>query len=92
VQAFFGKKILEFQNNTHSCLAECKSEAGLSRAPPGCHSTNHWASSAIRRRRPLSIKTVNRRPCQYWLDRSAKARLIDRCLQLFGGYGYNGKD
>ena len=73
----FGKKIIEFQN-TQFVLAECKTEATIA----GCSTT--IASSAI-------STASSTPPPPRWPSTGSptcRARVIDRCLQLFGGYGY----
>jgi acyl-CoA dehydrogenase len=73
----FGKAIIEFQN-TQFELAECKSEATVARVfldhCIGCHVEG-------------KLDTVTASMAKYWLT-DLNGKIIDRCLQLFGGYGY----
>jgi acyl-CoA dehydrogenase len=73
----FGKQIIEFQN-TQFVLAECKSEATI-----GCIFHDH----CIERYLNGSLDTVTASMAKYWLT-DLQGKIIDRCLQLFGGYGY----
>ena len=73
----FGKKIIEFQN-TQFVLAECKSEATVARV---------FHDYCIARYLEGGLDTVTASMAKYWLT-DLQGRIIDRCLQLFGGYGY----
>jgi acyl-CoA dehydrogenase len=73
----FGKTIIEFQN-TQFELAECKSEATIGRV---FH--DHCVERHIRR----ELDTVTASMAKYWLT-DLQNKIVDRCLQLFGGYGY----
>jgi len=73
----FGKPIIEFQN-TQFELAECKSEATIGRV---FH--DHCVERHIRR----ELDTVTASMAKYWLT-DLQNKIVDRCLQLFGGYGY----
>ena len=73
----FGKAIIEFQN-TQFELAECKTEATIA----GCSST--IASAAMSR--ASSTPSPPRWPNTG--SPTCSGKIIDRCLQLFGGYGY----
>src|SRR5881227_3481441 len=73
----FGKAIIEFQN-TQFELAECKSEATIGRV---FH--DHCVERHIRR----ELDTVTASMAKYWLT-DLQNKIVDRCLQLFGGYGY----
>ena len=73
----FGKPIIDFQN-TRFELAECKTEAAW-RA-----SSSTIASSGTER---ASSTPPPRRMAKYWLT-DLQCKVIDGCLQLYGGYGY----
>ena len=73
----FGKKIVEFQN-TQFVLAECKSEATIAKV---------FLDHCIERHVKAELDTVTASMAKYWLSDLA-GKIIDRCLQLFGGYGY----
>ena len=73
----FGKAIIEFQN-TQFELAECKSEATIGRV---FH--DHCVGRHIERQ----LDTVTASMAKYWLT-DLQNKIVDRCLQLFGGYGY----
>jgi acyl-CoA dehydrogenase len=73
----FGRKIIEFQN-TQFVLAECKSEATIGRV---------FHDHCIERYLAGTLDTVTASMAKYWLT-DLQGRIIDRCLQLFGGYGY----
>ena len=73
----FGKKVIEFQN-TQFVLAECKSEATVARV---------FHNFCIDRYLNGALDTVTASMAKYWIT-DLQGRIIDRCLQLFGGYGY----
>jgi acyl-CoA dehydrogenase len=73
----FGKKIIEFQN-TQFGLAECKSEATIARV---------FHDHCIQRYLDGTLDTVTASMAKYWLT-DLQGKIIDRCLQFFGGYGY----
>jgi acyl-CoA dehydrogenase len=73
----FGKKIIEFQN-TEFTLAECKSEATVAKV---------FLDHCIGRHVKGELDTVTASMAKYWLT-DLLAKIADRCLQLFGGYGY----
>ena len=73
----FGKKIIEFQN-TQFVLAECKSEATIARV---------FHDHCIGRYLERSLDTATASMAKYWIT-DVQGKVIDRCLQLFGGYGY----
>jgi len=73
----FGKTILEFQN-TQFVLAECKTEATVGRI---------FLDNCIGRHVAGELDTVTASMAKYWLT-DLQGKIIDRCLQLFGGYGY----
>jgi len=73
----FGKAVIEFQN-TQFVLAECKSEATIGKV---FH--DHCVERHIRR----ELDTTTASMAKYWLT-DLQGKIVDRCLQLFGGYGY----
>jgi acyl-CoA dehydrogenase len=73
----FGKAILDFQN-TQFVLAECKTEATIGRV---------FLDHCIARHLDGALDTVTASMAKYWLTET-QGRIVDRCLQLFGGYGY----
>ena len=73
----FGKAIIDFQN-TQFELAECKTEATIGRV---FH--DHCVERHIRH----ELDTVTASMAKYWLT-DLQNKIVDRCLQLFGGYGY----
>jgi acyl-CoA dehydrogenase len=73
----FGKRIIEFQN-TQFVLAECKSEATVARV---------FHDNCIERYLNGALDTVTASMAKYWIT-DVQGKIIDRCLQLFGGYGY----
>jgi acyl-CoA dehydrogenase len=73
----FGKKIVEFQNSQF-VLAECKSEATIAKV---------FLDHCIERHVKGELDTVTASMAKYWLT-DLLGKVTDRCLQLFGGYGY----
>jgi acyl-CoA dehydrogenase len=73
----FGKPIIEFQN-TQFELAECKTEATIGRV---------FVDYCISRHLDKELDTTTASMAKYWLT-DLQCRIIDRCLQLHGGYGY----
>jgi acyl-CoA dehydrogenase len=73
----FGKAILEFQN-TQFVLAECKSEATIGRV---------FHDHCVERHVKGELDTVTASMAKYWMT-DLQNRIVDRCLQLHGGYGY----
>jgi acyl-CoA dehydrogenase len=73
----FGKKIIDFQN-TQFVLAECKSEATMSRV---------FHDHCLERYLNGTLDTVTASMAKYRLT-DILGTIVDRCLQLFGGYGY----
>ena len=73
----FGKKIIEFQN-TQFVLAECKSEATMARV---------FHDHCLERYLAGTLDTVTASMAKYRLT-DILGTIVDRCLQLFGGYGY----
>ena len=73
----FGKAIIDFQNSQF-ILAECKSEATIARV---------FHDHCIERYLAGNLDTVTASMAKYWIT-DLQGKIIDRCLQLFGGYGY----
>src|SRR6202171_5658257 len=73
----FGKAIIDFQN-TQFELAECKSEATIGRV---------FHDYCVERHVRRELDTVTASMAKYWLT-DLQNKIVDRCLQLFGGYGY----
>src|SRR3954462_13301496 len=73
----FGKKIIEFQN-TQFELAACKTEAGIAKT---------FADDCIHRGLKGELDNATAAMAKYWAS-DALGKVADRCLQLFGGYGY----
>ena len=59
-------------------LAECKSEATIARV---------FQDHCIERYLNGQLDTVTASMAKYWIT-DVQGKIIDRCLQLFGGYGY----
>src|SRR4029077_15336048 len=73
----FGKKIIEFQN-TQFELAECKTEATVAKV---------FCDECIDRGLKGELDNTTAAMAKYW-STDALGKVADRCLQLFGGYGY----
>ena len=73
----FGQAIIEFQN-TQFELAECKTEATIAKV---------FLDHCIERHVSGQLDTVTASMAKYRLT-DTQGKVIDRCLQLFGGYGY----
>jgi acyl-CoA dehydrogenase len=73
----FGKRIIDFQN-TQFVLAECKSEATIARV---------FLDHCIERHLKGELDTTTASMAKYW-HTDLLGKIVDRCLQLFGGYGY----
>lgn len=73
----FGKPILDFQN-TQFVLAECKTEATVARV---------FVDNCIERHIKGELDAVGASMAKYWVT-DMQAKVVDRCLQLFGGYGF----
>src|SRR6186997_1159272 len=73
----FGKKIIEFQN-TQFVLAECKTEATVARV-----FVDHCIGVHLQGKLDASTASM----AKYWLT-DLEGKIVDRCLQLFGGYGF----
>jgi acyl-CoA dehydrogenase len=73
----FGKPIIEFQN-TQFTLAECKTEATVARV---------FHDNCVERHVRHELDTTTASMAKYWIT-DLQNSIVDRCLQLFGGYGY----
>ena len=73
----FGKKIVEFQN-TQFELAECKTETTVAKV---------FIDHCIERHVAGQLDTVTASMAKAW-STDLLGKTVDRCLQLFGGYGY----
>jgi acyl-CoA dehydrogenase len=73
----FGRKLIEFQN-TQFVLAECKTEATVARV---------FVDHCIGRLIEGALDTVTASMAKCWVT-DTEGKIVDRCLQLFGGYGY----
>ncbi len=75
-RAAFGKKIAEFQN-TQFVLAECVTEATIAKT---------FLDACIVEHLDGKLTTEKASMVKYWMT-DLQGKIIDRCLQLFGGYG-----
>lgn len=73
----FGKAILDFQN-TQFKLAELKTEATIGRV---------FYNDCVTRHISGGLDPVTASMAKYWLS-DLQCKIVDECLQLFGGYGY----
>jgi acyl-CoA dehydrogenase len=73
----FGQRLIDFQN-TQFELAECKTEATIARV---------FVDHCIERHLASGLDTATASMAKYWLT-DLQCKIIDRCLQLHGGYGY----
>ena len=73
----FGKRILDFQN-TQFVLAECKTEANVGRA---------FVDRLIGLHLEGKLDAATASMAKYWIS-DLECKIVDRCLQLFGGYGF----
>ena len=73
----FGKRIIDFQN-TQFELAECKTLVTVAKT-----FTYDCAEKHLRG----ELDAVTASMAKYWVT-DVENQVIDRCLQLFGGYGY----
>ena len=73
----FGKRIIDFQNTSFS-LAEAKTEATIARV---------FLDHCIARHVAGGLDTVTASMAKYWLT-DLQGKIVDRCLQFFGGYGF----
>jgi acyl-CoA dehydrogenase len=73
----FGKQIIDFQN-TQFKLAECKTEATVARV-----FVNHCVELHLQKKLDATMASM----AKLWLS-DLQCKIVDECLQLFGGYGY----
>ena len=73
----FGKRILDFQN-TQFKLAECKTEATVGRV---------FVARLIGLHLEGKLDAATASMAKYWIS-DLENKIVDECLQLFGGYGY----
>jgi acyl-CoA dehydrogenase len=73
----FGKTLLEMQN-TRFVLAEIKTEATVARI---------FMDRCVEDMLAGRLDTVRASMAKYWIS-DLQCSVVDRCLQLFGGYGY----
>lgn len=73
----FGKTIADFQN-TRFKLAEVKTEATVART---------FLDACIERHMRGELDVPTAAMCKWWLS-ELECKVVDTCLQLFGGYGY----
>jgi acyl-CoA dehydrogenase len=73
----FGKRLIDFQN-TQFKLAECKTEATVGRV---------FVDRLIGLHLEGKLDAATASMAKYWIT-DLENRIVDECLQLFGGYGY----
>jgi len=73
----FGKSIIDFQNSQF-VLAECKTEATIAKV---------FVDNCIERHMAGGLDATTASMAKYWLT-DLQCKIIDKCLQLHGGYGY----
>jgi acyl-CoA dehydrogenase len=73
----FGKKIIDFQN-TQFKLAECKTEATVAKV---------FVNWLIGQHLEGKLDAAKASMAKYWTT-DLENKIIDECLQLFGGWGY----
>jgi acyl-CoA dehydrogenase len=73
----FGKRIIDFQN-TQFVLAECKTEGTVARV-----FVNHCIGLHLQGKLDAATASM----AKYWLS-ELEGKIVDKCLQLFGGYGF----
>ncbi len=73
----FGKPLFDLQN-TRFTLAECKTEAHVARV---------FIDDCIARHVSGTLDNATASMAKWWCTEK-QCQIIDRCLQLFGGYGY----
>jgi acyl-CoA dehydrogenase len=73
----FDKTIFDFQN-TQFALAECQTQAHVARV---------FLDSCIERHLRGELHATTAAMAKWWLTEQ-QCQVIDRCVQLFGGYGY----
>ncbi len=73
----FGQKIIDFQN-TQFRLAELKTEITIGRV---------FYNDCVARHIAGGLDPATASMAKYWLS-DLQGKVVDQCLQLFGGYGY----
>lgn len=73
----FGREIMKFQN-TRFELAECKTETTVARV---------FLDECIERHLAGELDTSTASMAKWWITEK-QCQVVDRCLQLHGGYGY----
>lgn len=73
----FGKALIDFQN-TQFKLAECKTEATVARV---------FINHCIEQHLAGKLDAATASMAKYWVS-DLENKIVDECLQLFGGYGY----
>lgn len=73
----FGKAVIDYQN-TQFKLAECHTQARIAEV-----FLHHCTEQLL----AGTLDTATASMAKYWVT-EAQSRIIDDCLQLFGGYGY----
>jgi acyl-CoA dehydrogenase len=73
----FGKAVIDFQN-TQFVLAECKTEATVAKV-----FVNHCIGQHLEGKLDAATASM----AKYWVS-DLENKIVDRCLQLFGGYGF----
>jgi acyl-CoA dehydrogenase len=73
----FGQKLIDFQN-TQFKLAELKTEATIGRV---------FHDDCVARHVAGGLDPATASMAKYWLS-ELQGKVVDECLQLFGGYGY----
>ncbi|MEJ2816545.1 MULTISPECIES: acyl-CoA dehydrogenase family protein [unclassified Caulobacter] len=73
----FGKAILDFQN-TQFVLAECKTEGTVARV---------FVNHCIEQHLAGKLDAATASMAKYWVS-DLENKIVDRCLQLFGGFGF----
>ncbi|MEQ1941964.1 acyl-CoA dehydrogenase family protein [Mesorhizobium sp. VNQ89] len=73
----FGQKLIDFQN-TQFKLAELKTEATIGRV---------FHDDCVARHIAGGLDPATASMAKYWLS-ELQGKVVDECLQLFGGYGY----
>jgi acyl-CoA dehydrogenase len=73
----FGKAVIDFQN-TQFVLAECKTEATVARV---------FVDHCIEEHLKGKLDAATASMAKYWVT-DLENKIVDRCLQLFGGFGY----
>lgn len=73
----FGRAIIDFQN-TQFVLAECKTEATVAKV-----FVNHCIGQHLDGKLDAATASM----AKYWVT-DLENKIVDRCLQLFGGYGF----